>query len=141
MRVPGSVELKVSAAPGAGKWRSASFGRAGTQNLQTSRDCSARDADLLRLAVFGGLLGRSLTWLSLGFPCGSLRLLNPRQAPIAPLPPDPHPLPLPLFDACDTFTECLLRHLGPMPPWDWSRPNKLSLPIGVQWKLNKKGSK
>ena len=83
-----------------------------------SRVCSVRDADQLRLAVFDGLLGSSLAWLSLGFPCGSLRLLNPRQAPIAPLPTDPHPLPLPPFDACDAFAECLLRHLRPMPPLD-----------------------
>ena len=30
-----------------------------------------------------------MTRLSLGFPCGSIRLLNPRQAPIAPLRPFP----------------------------------------------------
>lgn len=40
--------------------------------------------------------------------------LNPKQAPVSLLPPVPRPLSLPLFDACDTFTECWLRHLGPI---------------------------
>ena len=63
MRVFGSVELKVSAASGAGKRRRSSFGRAGPQRLQMSHVCSVRDADRLRLQVFDGLLGRSLAWL------------------------------------------------------------------------------
>ena len=66
VRVPGSVELKVSAALGAGNRGWASFVRERPQNLQVSRVCGVRDADWLHLSAFGGLLVRLLSWLSLG---------------------------------------------------------------------------
>ena len=56
-------------------------------------------------------------WLccSWAFLVATFACLRPRRAPIAPLPPVPRPLSLPLFDASGTFTECLLGRLGPMP--------------------------
>ena len=130
VRVPGSVELKVSAASGAGKWRWASFGRTGTQNLQTSRVCGARDADQLRFGVFDSLLCRSLDLAVAGFSSGALPPPATQGKPQSPLCRPSRPLSLPLFDASDSFTECLLRHLVPMPPFvgpgpgrtDWARP-------------------